>query len=335
MKKKSMFFVILGSFLGLGIILTAIGIFLGGRLQSTSIRLDGNKGISVSSKPQNTILRDKDIRALNFNLAAGSIEIRRGDTFSIQAKQLFANHVHDGVWTVESRLTDHFHTINFFGIAQIPLPFHTDHDKNMDDIIITIPEEVSLDEIEMELSASSVNVEHFDARNIDLELSAGDLTIDSLMAKEADLSVSAGDITIKQYNISEEISLDCSVGAVTFGSRQNAENNICSNLEADCSMGDIDVYGKLTGECYLDCSMGSITANLVGSMANYHIQNSDSTFGSINYSTRKFTNKSGNSRDVSVSPDTDVYGTLNFDCSMGSIDICYLYASPDTKSNTP
>lgn len=93
-------------------------------------------------------------------------------------------------------------------------------------------------------------------------------------------------------------------------------------------MGDIDVYGKLTGDNYLDCSMGNISLNLVGSSANYRVKNSDSAFGSINYTTEKFNSEPSHPNDTTISPDTDFYGTLDFDCSMGNIDICYLYAAP-------
>ncbi|MCI8377850.1 MAG: DUF4097 domain-containing protein [Lachnospiraceae bacterium] len=328
MKKKSAFFAILGTLLGIGIVLTIVGVSLGGRLQSMSIRLGKNNKSSVSNQIQNISLPEKDIKKLDFDLAASSIKIRRGETFGIQGSLLSVNKAQNGVWTVESRLSDHFDTVNIFGIVNLPIPFREDRQDKADKIVITIPENAELEEIDMELKASTVNIENLNSKNIDLELSAGDLTIDSITAAKADLSVSAGDITIKQYNISEDISLDCSVGKISFGSRQYAESNVCSNLEADCSMGDIDVYGKLTGDNYLDCSMGSISVNLVGSNANYQIKNSDSTFGSINYSTKQFTKKSNSYGDISVNPDTNIYGTLGFDCSMGSIDICYLYASP-------
>lgn len=327
MKKKSIFFAILGSLLGLGIILTIVGVTLGGKVQSMSIHLGKNSKSSISRNPQNITLPENDIRKLDLDLAASSIEIRHGDAFSIQGSQLSTNNVKNGIWTVESRLTDHFYTIDIFGIAKLPIPFREYRHDDMDDIVITIPENANLEEVDMELNASSVNIERLNSRNIDLELSAGDLTIDSITAKEADLSVSAGDITIKQYNISDDISLDCSVGEINFGTRQNAEKNICNNLEADCSMGDIDVYGKLTGDNYLDCSMGSISVNLIGSSANYHVKNSNSTLGSINYTVQK----SGDEDNTTVSPDTDVYGTLDFDCSMGNIDIYYFYAAPNAK----
>jgi hypothetical protein len=328
MKKKSIFFAILGSLLGLGIILTIVGFLLGGKVHSLSIGFDRNNSTTLSKELQNMTMTGQDIQNLNFDLAASSIKICRGDTFSIQANRLSENKIKNGIWTVESNLSDHFNTINFFGLVKIPIPFHENRRNNMDDIIITIPETAYLDDIDMELNASTVTIENLNAGSIDLELAAGDLTIDSITAKEADMCVSAGDITIKKYNISEDISLDCSLGTISFGSRKNAENNICNNLEADCSMGDIDVYGKLTGDNYLDCSMGNISLNLVGSSANYRVKNSDSAFGSINYTTEKFNSEPSHPNDTTISPDTDFYGTLDFDCSMGNIDICYLYAAP-------
>ena len=121
MKKKSIFFAILGSLLGLGIILTIVGFLLGGKVHSLSIGFDRNS-TTLSKELQNMTMTGQDIQNLNFDLAASSIKIRRGDTFSIQANRLSENKIKNGIWTVESNLSDHFNTINFFGLVKIPIP---------------------------------------------------------------------------------------------------------------------------------------------------------------------------------------------------------------------
>lgn len=328
MKKKSIFFAILGSCFGLGIILIVIGTILGGRIHGLSIESQKNKK-GVSTELSDISLSDNtDIQKLDLDLSASSIKICRGNLFSIKGDYLSKNEVSDGTWTVESNLSDHFYTINVFGIAHIPIPFHH-NDNTMDDITITIPYNVSLKEADMELNAADVTIDELDSNKIDLEVSAGSIDIDSITAREADFSVSAGDITIKQYNISESASLDCSLGDIQFGTRKYAKTNICSNLEADCSIGDISTYGKLTGKNYLDCSMGNIDMYLIGSQVNYNIESTDTSLGDINYRTKNFLEHSGGSGNISPASDSETYGSLNFSCSMGNIDICYLYSTPE------
>lgn len=328
MKKKSIFFTILGSFLGLGIVLIIIGTVLGGRFKMWNIQPEKSRK-SVSTELPNVSLTDTtDIQKLDLELSASSIKICVGDTFRIQGNYLSTNEVNDGTWTVESNLSDHFYTVNIFGLAHLPIPYFNHRNDDMDNITITIPDNITLEEVDLDLKAATVTIEELNCDTLDLELAAGDLTIDSINAKEADLDLSTGDITIKQYNITKSASLDCNLGNISLGSRQYAKNNICNSLEADCSMGDIDIYGKLTGESYLDCSMGNITLNLVGSHANYDVAHSDISMGDINYTTKDFTKKSNNSDNLSTTTDTTLYGTLNFSCSMGDIDVCYLYATP-------
>lgn len=327
MKKKSIFLAFLSSCIGLGIILIIIGILLGGHIYNLAIQPETQeKGVSTKL-PDISLTDTKDIQNLDFKLSAASIKIRRGDIFQIEGKYLSKNEVKDGTWTVESKFSNHFTSISLFGTLHVPFPdLFSNKEKKKGEIIVTLPEYVNLEEINLELSASDVSIEKLSCRDIDLDISAGSITVDTLQAKEAFLDVSAGNIKLKRYQITDSISLDCSMGDIDFGSREYATENVCKDLEADCSMGDITVYGKLTGDSYLDCSMGNIKLNLVGSNENYKTNHTNSTLGDINYTTKNFLKKSGEHR-ISSSSDKSHFGTLDLSCTMGDIDICYLYSS--------
>ncbi len=330
MKKKSIFFTILGSCFGLGIVLIIIGIILGGRIRTLAIGPTHTPKKGVSTELPNISLTDTtDIQKIDLNLSASRINIRCGDSFGVQGSYLSKNEVSDGTWTVESSLNDHFYQVDIFGVLKIPVPRRY-YKNTTDTITITIPKNVTLDDMEFELSGSDVTIEEINCIDVDLEVSAGQVTIDSINANYADMSVSAGDITIQQYNITESASVECNAGNINFGARKFSEENFCNNLEAECSMGNIDVFGKLTGNGELECNMGDITLNLVGSQANYDVL-SDTSLGDISHVTKNFLKKSGEKGGVSFSDDNSKYGTLDLSCSLGSITVYYLYGTEGTS----
>lgn len=322
--KKNIFIKILGGCLVIGIILIIAGVAMGGRLQGANLSIhpfgeNSNVSHELSYSPQSD---NMDIQRLDFDLSANSIRIQSGEIFSIKGGRLSKNEVSGGTWKV---VTEHSYGISFFGKrVYLPLPDFFYNNDSKKTITITIPKNTRLTQIEMDLKAVDIDIDALHcSKDIEIDIAAGDLTIDSVEAATVSLDLSAGDVCIKQYNITEEASCDCSVGDITFGTRKYAEQNVCNNFEADCSLGNIDVYGKLTGENTLDCSLGDITLNLTGSNANYSIDGTDSSLGDISFSTRNFLHE-GES-EIKTSPDSSVFGSLDLSCSLGNIDVYYLY----------
>jgi len=324
--KKNIFLSILGACLGIGIILIIIGIALGGRLHSFNLSISplGYRSDVSHELPDITIEDTNNIHSLDFDLSAGSIKIRRGDTFSIKGGHLSKNEVSGKTWKVTS---NHSYGISIFG-KKIYLPtvfYWGDSEKDSNETItITIPEYATLRQADMDLKAADIDIDALHCeKNIDIEVSAGDLTIDDIEAANVSLDLSAGNICIKKYRITDEASFDCSLGNITLGTNKYAEQNECNNLEADCSLGNIDVYGKLTGENILDCSMGDITLNLAATYSNYSIDGTDISLGDINFTTKNFL--PGKDNTVKESHDNSKFGSLDLSCSMGNIDVYYLY----------
>lgn len=307
MKKKTILLPVLVVALILGITLTIIGIIMGGALHNFYIGSDKD----TSENTNKTIeLSDTDIQKLDFDLSAHSVVLRNGDTFSVSGGEIKKNTTENNIWKLETESINH--TINVFGFS-LHLPFfHLDRDT----LVITIPKDTTFEEINLNLSAGDVKIATINASTAKLKVSAGDIECDNMLAKNATLSVSAGDIDISKFNVTEEASVTCNAGNINLGTEEAFENNLFNNLDLDCSMGDIDIYGKLTGENSLKCSMGDINAELVGPRSNYNIISSSATMGDISY--EKEENESTSS-ETTTSPSA----TLKLKCTMGDIDISY------------
>lgn len=315
MKKKSLFLIITSSILGLGVILILIGLAFGGKIYSFSI----GRNTKVSTKsvshelPAISLSDTKDIQSLDFDLSANNIEIKTGNEFSIQGSRLSENTVKDGVWTIKSYYSDYFYNFEIFGL-NLPIPRFQNNKKDYEKLIITLPQNITLQEVSIEASAAKLNIDLLKCETFDLDVSAGDASIQSLFANASDISVSAGELDIEQYQIAKSADIECSVGDLTFGKKRYAKENVCSNLDVTCSLGDADIYGKLTGNTSIECSLGDTTLYLAGGQKNYSVNHSSSSLGDVTYNTEH-----GSSSDSD-----EVYGTLDVDCTMGDIDIYYL-----------
>lgn len=309
MKKTSIFLSITSAVLALGIVLVIIGVIAGGSIRSLAIEPvdDNNTQANVSHE-----LTDVDtIENLDFSLSANDITVQTGDQFRITGGHLSKNEVKNGTWTVRSKFSDHFSKISVFGI-KIPIPKNfLKNNHKLENITIEIPSDVNLRKVTMDLGAADVTMDSIVCENFKLSLSAGDVHIRSLTAVTAAIDTSAGNTDIDCYQISESGKLDCSAGNITLGKKKDLSSNVCNNLTADCSMGDIDVYGKLTGTADLDCSMGDIDLNLYGGKDNYTITHTNQSMGDIRYKSK------GN-----ISDSTE-FGKLKLECSMGDIDVIY------------
>ena len=147
---------------------------------------------------------------------------------------------------------------------------------------------------------------------LDVDVAAGTIRIDHLTSNEAEISVSAGDVRIKSFQIGGEADISCRMGDIRLGSEDTRADNSCNKLEAECSMGDVRYYGKLTGENEVDVTMGSIRLNLTGSASQYDFS-SDVTMGDVRHKNKKASPGNGGS----------LFGTGNLSCTMGDISVTY------------
>lgn len=302
MKARNKFFIVIGSLLGVGIILTIVGFCLGGSIKYANLCFDNRKTVSTSL-PDISLKDDTDIQSLKISSTATKLRIKKGEEFSLSGKNITRNEVKDGTWHVESNPSGFLH---FFHLS-----FLSDFEENSQ-ITITIPRNISLNKLKIDVDAIDFDGEELDCDTVDFDVNAGSIRLDSLKARKAHLELSAGEIRIKHFDISEKATVDCNMGDIRLGTEGNLSDNQCNNLSADCNMGEIRMYGLLTGDSSLDCTMGSLRTYLPGSRENYRIS-ADTTLGSVR------------GIDLPDHPDSTAvtYGSISFDCTMGDIKVQY------------
>lgn len=315
MKKKSIFLIIISSILGLGIILILAGLAFGGKVYSFSIgrsTMESSKSVS-HQLPAVSLSDTKDIQNIDFDLSANKIEIKSGKEFGIQGGLLSENTVENGTWTIKTNFSDYFYKFQIFGLS-LPFPKARNTKKTYEKITITLPQDIKLQEIAITAAATELDIDLLNCETFDLDVSAGDVSINSLFVDTTDISRSAGALDIDKYQILQSADIDCKAGDLNLGRKKYAKENLCGNLDVTCSIGDADVYGKLTNNNYITCSLGDTTLYLVGRQSNYSVDHSSNSLGDITFSGEKQASSNTN----------EIYGTLDVDCTLGDINIHYL-----------
>ncbi len=305
MKKQGKFLTITGCIFALGILLSIIGIALGGNLAEASITQD-----KFTTKTfRKTIDNPAEIHSLSFDVSASDITLQEGSDFSIEGTGISKCKIKDGTWKVTSKIKNSF----FWGLFPIKVGnWNIFGTKKGRKITITIPRDHALKEVSLDAKAIDWRIDRLNCQDLDIDVAAGTIRIDHLTSNKTDISVSAGDVRIKSFQIGGEAEISCRIGDIRLGSEDTRENNLCNKLEAECSMGDVRYYGKLTGDNEVDVTMGSIKLNLTGS-ANQYDFSSNATLGDVRHK----------NRDASPNSASPLYGTGNLSCTMGDISVTY------------
>ncbi len=228
------------------------------------------------------------VKSLDFRLNYGEISIVEGDQFRIDAYGLYGEYDFDsrvvnGVWVIEDIGVDN---INVFGF-KLPIIFRFGK-NDAPDIVITIPED-------------------FTAEDIRIRLGAGLLAAENLRSKTGSFQVDAGKMTIDHLNITDKS--DYSVGA---GYMQLKDVNV-KDIIVQCGLGYIEMDGKVIGDNTIRCDVGRINMDLIGDKNNYAFE-IDSDIGNVIMNGREYHNttvkKTGNEK---------AEGSFLLDCSIGNI----------------
>ena len=199
-----------------GGILGIAGICMGG------LREESRRAAAWSREINETY---ENVTGLDFDLSLGRVEIRRGDSFSIQGEGLadgFISRVENGIWKIETRAT----WKNWLHLGP----------GTEGSLVITLPEEADL-------------------RETDISMSMGELYLEGLKADEMQIEVGAGELTAGKLT-AQELKVECGMGTVSF-----EQATVASQADLSCGMGNIE--GTLTGkqEDYgyeIDCGMGNV-----------------------------------------------------------------------------
>ena len=115
---------------------------------------------------------------------------------------------------------------------------------------ISIPKDVKLSGVKVEISSGDLNCSDFEANDVKVSSSSGNVA-GSFAAGKIKISASSGDITLNQNGSSDEISLSASSGQV------RAEMETVGKLNVEVSSGKIFTSAKSVKECKARSSSGS------------------------------------------------------------------------------
>lgn len=243
-----------GIVLLIGIVITIIALLLGGKIINIP---------KYNVKDVNEVYTN--VKSLNIDLSAAKVEIKTGDYFRIEAKNVsndnFKSSVTDGIWNIEDKIEPKVFNILDFNIGN--------YNSN---IIIYLPES-------------------FQSENLKINIGAGQLLANDLISKNTDITVGAGEFKSKNL-ITENIRIDCGVGNVDInGEIKNISNlkcgigNISLNLKGDekeynydlkVGIGEVDLNNKkfhgtdnkyinndaINKEFRIDCGIGKVSLKL-------------------------------------------------------------------------
>ena len=163
------------------------------------------------------------------------------------------------------------------------------HWNEIGDRIITLylPDDYSFDEVDVEVGAGYLQLDHLYVKEMTLEVGAGEISLGDIRAQELDASIGAGAIDITGM---ETAKLDIEVG-----------------------MGSFTVEGRLDGDADVDCSMGYVEMMLDGDERdfNYSLEDAMGTVGIGNSSFGGL----GEERTI----DNHANKNIDVECSMGNI----------------
>ena len=129
------------------------------------------------------------------------------------------------------------------------------------DIIISIPEDKIINNLNIEAGAGAIKLEKITINNIELELGAGKTDIKELIIlKNTDISGGTGQL--------------------------NLLNSKINNLDIELGMGELNLSGQILGNSQIECGVGNSNITLFGTEKDYKL-NISAGIGNIKLNNKK------------------------------------------------
>lgn len=174
----------------------------------------------------------EDIKYLDIDISAARIDIKIGDSFSVES-----NIKNLQVVQKSNRLV----------IKQEKSAKIIGADKLNDaEITLFIPAKTVFNEV-------------------DISTAAGKLTVDSITSSILDLELGAGSATINTLSILGSADIDGGAGQI------NILSGAINNLDLDMGVGQLNLTSALRGNCSFDCGVGEVNVTLIGTSDDYRL----------------------------------------------------------------
>lgn len=167
----------------------------------------------------------EDITGIDFELAVGDVQIRKGSAMELTVTDMFEDavsaYVKDGVWYITDSLLERGSV----------------HSEYSPEVTITLPEDVFFEKVSIYLAAGRMDADKLAAKDMSLKVEAGSLKVFYLEAEDS-LTLENGAGEIKLYDVD------------------------ASNLTVNQGVGAIDITGDITGNNNIRGGVGEIKLSL-------------------------------------------------------------------------
>jgi hypothetical protein len=268
----------------LGIALIAIGFGIAILILATANGVSWRNNVKTYSINESY----EGVRSLDFDIGYGEVNIEEGSTFSIDAENMvsdgFESYVSGGTWYIREKYDS---MVDIFG-WKFSLKQIIHWGDYSPDITITIPRD-------------------FVAESFILDIGAGEVDADEIHAVDGAFSVDAGRLKIDRLTVNERSTYNVGTGEMIL-------NDIAVNdITVECGIGNVDIYGTITGDNEITCGIGRIKLDLTGDEDDYSYRIS-AGIGNV-----VIDNRSYHSIDKSINNDSD--NNLKLDCGIGNITV--------------
>lgn len=184
---------------------------------------------------------NKDIRSLELKLGGSFAVFIKGKAWMVETRGLLKDEIecvvkHDGTLLINN--VSNLKRFHFFGFFN-----HERKSRYVPRILVTVPENVELDRINMHAGAGNYIFKDTKivAKELFSELGAGNLELEGIKAQKMKLKCGMGNVKFNGA-VEEKLLLDCGMGAVTMQLDGKA-----SDYSYDCKvgLGDFDFNGDI------------------------------------------------------------------------------------------
>jgi len=144
-------------------------------------------------------------------------------------------------------------------------------------------------------------------QDIEIDSGAGRVELDKILASNLDVSQGAGLLTIREGDFSKT-SIDGGAGKIEISS------SMLNNLELDAGVGKVDIEAMITGSSDIDSGVGEINLRLLGAKEDYRLK-VEKGVGSLKIDDKSY------SSDTSVGTGSNL---IEIDGGVGSITIDFI-----------
>lgn len=307
-------YLFLGSLFLAGMVLALIGRLCGARTIEFERKTREVTGQSVAELTEDEM---KNVKNLTIDVGMTEINVERGDMFEIVQKEvgsgfhiwkykLFENtelryEIDGNTLYITDNSSDG--VIRFFGNSTISIPF-IGNLGSVSKYEITLPENLSLDDVVIDTGACNISVDELQAEDVDIDIGAGEIRFEKLTCDDLNADIGVGEFRIDELYVRNSTVINLNMGEVRI------EDGEYRNVETEVNMGELRMGGKLEGENSFDCDMGEIYLNLAHPK-DYYAITAEKAMGEIHIDGSKKGDYDSEPKNYSA--------TINADVSMGEI----------------